>query len=79
MRHFPLRELGYAIAFLVLLAAIYVGAYYAMVGQGEMAGFPGSDEVTFPMYPVWQQQSEWFFSLAHELDKSLRPEFWHVK
>jgi hypothetical protein len=33
MRHLPLRELGYAIAFLILLIALYVGSYYAVVDR----------------------------------------------
>ena len=31
MRHFPLRECGYAVGFVVVLTASYVGAYYATV------------------------------------------------
>jgi hypothetical protein len=31
MRHVPLRELGYALGFLAILAALYVGAFYALV------------------------------------------------
>jgi hypothetical protein len=33
MRHFPLRECGYAIGGLVLLLALYVGAYFLTVSR----------------------------------------------
>jgi hypothetical protein len=33
MRHLPLKELVWAAAFLVLLMAVYVGSYYAVVDR----------------------------------------------
>jgi hypothetical protein len=33
MRHLPLKELGIAALFLVLLMAVYVGSYYAVVDR----------------------------------------------
>jgi hypothetical protein len=35
LRHFPLRELGYAIGFIVVLAALYVDAYYATMEKSR--------------------------------------------
>jgi hypothetical protein len=31
MKHFPVKETGFAVAFLILLACLYVGSYYATV------------------------------------------------
>jgi hypothetical protein len=83
MRHFPLRELGYAIGFIVLLAAIYVGSYYAMVIPSDLdpAKLPlrGSISATFYASPVYRfggNTSAQFFGLANKLDRKLRPGQW---
>jgi hypothetical protein len=82
MRHFPLRELGYAISFLVLLAALYVGAYYAMVERTEhihgfMIGIGMRDPPTVKL--KYRYGGEWsmaFFYPAHDIDRRLRPDLW---
>jgi hypothetical protein len=33
--HFPCKELGYAVGFVCLLLALYVGAYFAIVQRGD--------------------------------------------
>jgi hypothetical protein len=81
MRHFPVCELGYAIGFVVLLAALYFGAYYAMVGRVRIV----SDDLksvplgAFPEYAHFPEASTYFFGLAHEFDRLIRPDFWIVK
>jgi hypothetical protein len=90
MRHFPLRELGYAIGIVVLLAALYVGAYYAMVSRGPYLvpltplDFKGGrlfakagmlfDEE--PEYSVGGVWSTAFFAPIHAIDRRIRPTFW---
>jgi hypothetical protein len=83
LRHLPLRELGYAVGFLVLLAALYVGAYFATVerslfGAGINADWP--DQPWLPWYP--RIESEWthpFFAPMHVVDLKLRPDYWDGK
>ena len=77
MRHFPIRELGYAIGFVVLLAVLYVGSYYAMVEriEGQLYAQP----IAFPVYRFGQNYSESLFRSMHCLDRKLRPEFWHAE
>jgi hypothetical protein len=69
MRHFPLRELGYAIGFLVLLAVLYVGSYCAMVERRPYQ--LGIDSVRYP-----DAFLEEVFSPIHQIDRVIRPEFW---
>jgi hypothetical protein len=66
VRHFP--PLGF-----VLLAALYIGAYYAMV-----------DRIVFPSegrwgarYPFGDEALTSFFAPIHRLDRdNLRPGYW---
>jgi hypothetical protein len=60
MRHFPLRELGYAIGFVVLLAGLYVGSYYAMVEKFECFGVGA----TSPTYLLRLEWVEPFYSVS---------------
>jgi hypothetical protein len=82
MRHFPLRELGFAIGFTVLLAAIYVGSYYAMVErtehiQGFMIGIGIPDPPTVRLkYRYGGEWSTAFYYPAHDIDRRLRPDLW---
>jgi hypothetical protein len=74
----PWKELGYAIGFVVLLAAIYVGAYYATVEPATLwlGPYPNQDKMAIPTYHLPNCES--FFSPAHEMDKRLRPDVWYV-
>ena len=69
MRHFPIRELGYAIGFIVALAAIYVGSYYAMVDRGALR------DACWVRYPMGQKWAKPLFAAMHEVDRRLRPGF----
>jgi hypothetical protein len=89
MRHFPLRELGYAIGFIIVLAALYVGSYYAMVlksggpsGHDEMIRVPDSPFA----FPIYRLNEEWVYGFyapmyaidapMYAIDLKVRPDFW---
>jgi hypothetical protein len=92
MRHFPLRELGYAIGFVVLLATLYVGTYYAMAQRGVEPEIdwaasqkkPGLGVVTTGKMLAsvsYSFENEWvdvIFGPMHQMDRRLRPEYWQV-
>jgi hypothetical protein len=71
MRHFPLRELGYAIAFLFVMAALYVGAYWATV-QRTVNGF----ESVVPVYRTRNDFLSNIFAPVHGLDRKVRDRYW---
>jgi hypothetical protein len=78
MRHFPIRELGYAIGFVVLLAALYVGSYFLAVTPTTFAS-PDGGGVSIRMKPAYP--AEWMepvFAPIYEIDRKLRPEAWKV-
>lgn len=72
MRHFPLRELGYAIGFVLLLVAIYVGSYYAMVVRVDWR----MNTTCWVEYRFGGEWADRFFSPMHDLDRRFRPEWW---
>jgi hypothetical protein len=83
MRHFPLRECGYAVGFLAVLTAIYVGAYCATVDRAwrikrvRDCALLSVGEVEFtasPEYPTDFLRG--VFGPIHEIDRKLRPRFW---
>jgi hypothetical protein len=85
MRHFPLKEIGYAIGFIVLLAAIYVGSYLAMVSKEidiestEMA--VGQTELVINVNATYWFGGDWsvsFFRLVNDADRLIRPRYWAV-
>jgi hypothetical protein len=84
MRHFPLRECGSAIAFVALLATIYVVTYYAMIDPKATCAFwnvpYAGDKHTMPWHnPVYRfggQTAVAFFAPWHEIDLRLRPDYW---
>jgi hypothetical protein len=87
MRHFPFRELGYAIGFLVFLAALYVGAYCAMVEKVELFAptDPGGG-MAMPRRVIWATpryriDDAWgrrIYAPIHAADRQLRPHFWNA-
>ena len=79
MRHFPLRELGYAIGVIVVSAALYVGAYYAMVQRGPVLWLNTLDLwdiETKADYRFAQETSEVVFGPINDLDRVVRPGYW---
>jgi hypothetical protein len=83
MRHFPLRELGHATGFIVLLTALYVGAYYATVERSSLRLCKLPDQnvpLCFPWYPMIESDTTCsIFSPMHELDLRFRPDYWDGK
>jgi hypothetical protein len=87
MRHFPVREPGYAIGFIVVLAALYVGAYYAMVitRSQYLDRYMLSLKVSTKGPPIYRVAPEYrfggdaavrFFAPMHDIDTRLRPSIW---
>jgi hypothetical protein len=83
MRHFLLRELGYVIGFVVLLLAIYVESYYAMVEKHEfdfLATLGGRSRVIAAL-PTYRSRQEWpayFYRPMYVVDRKLRLDFWNA-
>jgi len=85
IKHLPLRECGYAIGFVVLLVALYVGGYYAMVERivTLTSVTPGGVRVSRLEKTVtvgYRFESELLhriFAPMHALDRRLRPEWWN--
>jgi hypothetical protein len=84
MRHFPWRELGYAVGFLTLLAVLYVGSYYATVERQPIGvkWWPETSENPRTTYLLdyrlgggggWAHD---LFGPMHRLDKMIRPDYW---
>jgi hypothetical protein len=78
MRHFPLRECGYALGFFALLLAIYVGSYCAMVERWELVFGSATYQETrvVALYRFGDEHAVWFFGPAHKVDGWLRPDMW---
>jgi hypothetical protein len=82
MKHLPLRELGAAFAFVVVLVGLYLGAYFAMVDSIDVAEMLSSVRPyrgparPFVFYRFGDDWSRSFFGPAHALDRRLRPELW---
>jgi hypothetical protein len=68
MKHFPKKELACAVAFVVMLAGLYVGSYYAMVQSN------GTPEHRFGGVTAEANFAPW-----HQVDRRIRPEFWQSK
>src|SRR5262245_61064077 len=75
LRHWPLKEVAYAAAFLALLFVLYVGAYYSLVVRIEFPDWiiftRGGTECCVD-YRVGGETSEQIFSLWHKVDRKLR-------
>jgi hypothetical protein len=70
------KELSYAVGAVVLVLAIYAGAYYAMIGSVAFANRPGGGFMTVPVYRLFPDFSSAFFEPIHQFDKRIRPESW---
>jgi hypothetical protein len=85
MRHVPLRELGYAVGFIVMLALLHAGAYFAMVSKEidiestELA--VGQTELNVRVNATYWFGSDWsasFFRPVNDADRLIRPRYWAV-
>lgn len=87
MKHIPWKETVWAAAFVVLVVAIYAGAYLAMVERDvavisrpflSASGSPPSPTPggVVPRYRVGSDVLAWLFAPAHGLDRRLRPFYW---
>ena len=82
MKHLPLQECAYAIVVLVVLAAIYGGAYLAIMQRDDYltsgVSLTPAPYVVYPyvVYRIGGEWSETFFAPAHEVDRCLRPDLW---
>jgi hypothetical protein len=80
MKHLPWKETGWAIVFIVLLAFVYAGSYYAMVTQEWHSGifweegwFGSRPE---PKYPFCDEVLKTVYGPMYSLDRKVRPGFW---
>jgi hypothetical protein len=83
-QRFPIRECGYAIGVLAVLAGLYVGAYLATVDREidvlwDTSAPTGPKDViaVYPTYPA--SVLEGFFTPIHRLDQMARPHFWSAE
>jgi hypothetical protein len=88
MRHFPLRECGFAVGFVVVLATIYVGSYYATVRRQYFPPMSATwiengtedDYERLNVHPIYRPEcSRTFYSPMYEIDRKLRPDYWSSK
>lgn len=81
MRDATLRGIGYAAVFLVVLATMYVGSYFALVERGPNINYSPSYPPTQPSMPTYRWISAgWVQSLfapVHALDVRLRHDYWY--
>jgi hypothetical protein len=81
MRHFPLRECGYAVGFILITAAIYVAAYYAAVVRTPKWSrlLMCERQILFHPEPAHAEYPAdilvGFFAPMHEVDRKIRPHF----
>jgi hypothetical protein len=76
MKHLPLRECGYAIAFIAGACILYGGAYVALLQREVLALAADGQEMTSVSYGFGDEGAEWFFAPAHAIDAKLRPALW---
>jgi hypothetical protein len=79
MRHLSLRELDYAIGFVVVLAAVYVGAYYATVRREVVTEHTDGRRFAVSAYPFMREELDLLFRPIHEIDRAIRPEYWQLR
>jgi hypothetical protein len=81
MRHFSLRECGYAIGFVLLLAlllaATYIGSYYTIIERVLIVNPDVSDPNEYVVAPLYRVDAFYeFFGPLHEFDRKVRPGYW---
>jgi hypothetical protein len=72
MRHFPWRELGWSVGFVVLSVALYVGSYRAMVIPHHFQVNP--DGSLSPEYRFGHAFCVRFYAPIYEAEVSIFPE-----
>jgi len=86
VKHFPWRETGWAMGFVALFAALYVGSYYALVEKSDLSEQmwtwekDGEEWLKLrnrPQYLGGYDVAERFYSPVFELDSILRPGHWY--
>jgi hypothetical protein len=79
MKHFPKKELGSAIGFLVLLAGLRVGSYYAMINRDisySVVGGVVANRTVRPTYEFGGDVAVAIFSPWQTVDRWIRPGYW---
>jgi hypothetical protein len=75
MKHLPLRELGYAIAFIITAFAAYTGSYFLLVEREDNSyslDGPKYHHAVNYRFP----ETESLFRPAVAIDRMLRPKYW---
>jgi hypothetical protein len=72
------KEFGFAVGAIVLLLALYVGAYLANVGRVAVVagGTPEPVFVVVPVYRLCPEISKAIFEPMHQVDRWVRPSAW---
>jgi hypothetical protein len=81
LRHLPLREAAYAVGFVAVLAAVYVGAYAANVEHGRirLEYLDEDDPATWRVLASYRVGGDWAataFRPIHYLDAIVRQRTW---
>ena len=69
MKHFPAKEIAYAVGFIVLTVGLYAGSYYALVDRTIVWG---------PPYKFGGNAAKIIFVPIHKLDRLIRPQYWEI-
>jgi hypothetical protein len=73
LKHWPVREMGFAIGIVTLLLLSYVGSYAALVTRDFDFR---AKSVVVPKYRLGGEYSKRLYSLLHDIDLKIRPEYW---
>jgi hypothetical protein len=83
MKHFPKKELAYAVVFVALLAGLYVGSYYALIVPRftfvvPIMGAAHWEGATMfqPDYRFGGDTAKAVFAPWHQVDLRIRPGAW---
>ena len=71
------RDVGYVVAFLLMIFVFYVSAYGALVGRGYDSVFhPEKERLVEPIYPVEDEWVAQVFEPIHAIDRRIRTQYW---
>jgi hypothetical protein len=80
MNHFPWKETGYALGFLLLLLVLYVGSYFAMVQRRPVreAVRWEADRIYLAVEhePDYRFGGNTLFAPIHRIDRATRRDYW---
>jgi hypothetical protein len=76
MKHLPLRECGYAIAFVLAMCVLYGGAYLALMQADDTGAGRYMPMLKYRFGGEWSKR---IFAPAHEVDRRIRPELWRFE